>query len=91
MFMFAIYACGLRFVDVLTLQWSNIDFSNKTISKIQIKTKNRNIIPLTERAIEILNQWKKKTGEGRFVFGMIPDDFNLDDRESLYRIRNTKT
>ena len=91
MFMFAMYACGLRFVDVLTLQWCNIDFSNKKISKIQVKTKNRNVIPLTDRAVEILNRWKDKTGDGRFVFGMIPDDFNLDDRESLYRIRNTKT
>ena len=91
MFMFAMYACGLRFVDVLTLQWCNIDFSNKTISKIQVKTKNRNVIPLTDRAVEIRNRWKDKTGDGRFVFGMIPDDFNLDDRESLYRIRNTKT
>ena len=91
MFMFALYACGLRFVDVLTLQWSNIDFTRKTINKIQVKTKNRNVIPLTDKAIEILELWKEKTGAGRFVFGMIPDDFNLDDREALYKIRNTKT
>lgn len=85
MFMFALYACGLRFVDVLTLQWSNIDFTRKTINKIQVKTKNRNVIPLTDKAIEVLELWKEKTGAGRFVFGMIPDDFNLDDREALYR------
>lgn len=46
---------------------------------------------MTDKAIEILELWKEKTGAGRFVFGMIPDDFNLDDREALYKIRNTKT
>ena len=90
MFFFAMHACGLRFVDVLTLQWSNIDFKKKTISKIQVKTKNRNTIPLTPAAIKILNKWKKKNGDRRFVFGLLPDEFNLDDREAMYKARITK-
>jgi integrase len=91
MFLFAMHACGLRFVDVLTLKWSNIDFKHKTINKIQVKTKNRNIIPLTDQALAILNQWKEKTGDKRFVFGLLPDDFNLDNSEALYKRRNTVT
>lgn len=91
MFLFAMHACGLRFVDVLTLQWSNIDLKKRTINKIQVKTKNRNVIPLSDAAIEILNRWKGKPGCQRFVFGLLPDEFNLDDREALYKIRNTKT
>lgn len=88
-FLFALYACGLRFVDILTLQWSNIDLSNNTINKIQVKTRNRNIIPITEQAREILDKWIGRND--RFVFGLLPEDFNLDDAESLYLHRNTVT
>lgn len=91
MFLFAMYACGLRFVDVLTLQWSHIDFKKLTINKLQVKTKNRNVIPLTPQALTILEKWKPKTGKNRFVFGLIPDNVNLDDKESLYKIRTGKT
>lgn len=89
MFLFAMHACGLRLVDILTLQWSEIDFAKKTLNKIQVKTRNRNIIPLTEAASDILNRWKGRNL--RFVFGLLPDDFNLDEAEELYRMRNTKT
>ncbi|WP_373229299.1 phage integrase SAM-like domain-containing protein, partial [Phocaeicola dorei] len=34
MFLFAFHACGLRFSDVLTLQWRHINFENKKISKV---------------------------------------------------------
>ena len=88
-FLFALYACGLRFVDILTLQWSNIDLSNNTINKIQVKTRNRNIIPITEQAREILDKWIGRND--RFVFGLLPEDFNLDDAEALYLHRNTTT
>lgn len=88
-FLFALYACGLRFVDILTLQWSNIDLSNNTINKIQVKTRNRNIIPITEQAREILDKWIGRNE--RFVFGLLPEDFNLDDAEALYLHRNTAT
>ena len=45
MFLFALYACGLRVIDIITLQWSDIDFDKRTLNKIQVKTKNRNVIP----------------------------------------------
>lgn len=91
MFLFSLYACGLRFIDILTLQWSNIDMKNRTVSKIQVKTKNRNVIPLSDKAIKILDCWRVRYPDNRFVFGLIPNDFNLDDSERLYSIRNTKT
>lgn len=91
MFLFSLYACGLRIIDILTLQWSNIDMEKRTISKIQVKTKNRNVIPLSDEAIKILDCWRSRYPDNRFVFGLIPNDFNLDDSEKLYRIRNTKT
>lgn len=89
MFLFALYACGLRLVDILTLQWSNIDLKHNTINKIQVKTRNRNVIPITEQAREILEKWIGRYD--RFVFGLLPDDFNLDDDEALYLHRNTAT
>lgn len=89
MFLFSMYACGLRVVDVLTLQWSDIDLSKRTLNKIQVKTRNRNVIPLGDQAIKILEMWKGR--HNRFVFGLLPDDFNLDDSTTLYKYRNTIT
>lgn len=93
MFMFSFYACGLRMVDIMTLQWKHIDFKKKLLSKILIKTANyRNTthkIPLTDNAIEILNKWKNKNGNKRFVFGLMDEDTNLDHKETLYKRRNT--
>lgn len=89
MFLFAMYACGLRLIDIITLQWNDIDFEKKTLNKIQVKTRNRNVIPLTSQALSILKGWEGK--HDRFVFGLLPNDLNLDDAELFYRHRNTKT
>lgn len=48
MFLFAFHACGLRIVDVMTLQWNHIDFEKRELSKMLIKTSKRHKIPLTE-------------------------------------------
>ena len=37
----------------------------------------------------VLKKWEGR--HNRFVFGLLPDDFNLDDTSALYRTRNTKT
>lgn len=89
MFLFAMYACGLRLADILTLQWSDISLTSRTLNKIQVKTRNRNVIPLSDQAIEILEMWKGR--HERFVFGLLPDDFDLDDSEPLYNNRNNIT
>lgn len=59
MFFFAFHACGLRVVDVMTLQWKHIDFARKELRKIMIKTNKRHVIPLTEPALRILQQWQE--------------------------------
>lgn len=95
MFMFAFHSCGLRVVDIMTLQWKHIDFNKKQLRKILVKTANyrstTHTIPLTAEAIEILKRWKRKCGNKRFVFGMLDDEINLDDREILYKNRNNVT
>ena len=89
MFLFAYYACGLRVSDILTLRWSDIDFEKKELDKILVKTRGRNIIPLVDEALQILRRWKNK--HKVFVFGLLPDDFNLKDEEKLRRRRNSIT
>lgn len=88
MFFFAYYACGLRCVDVIFMQWSNVDFERKEIRKILIKTRNRVVIPLTDDAIQILRKWQQKVENNRFVFGFPPSDFDLNDEEQIMRLRN---
>ena len=91
LFLFAFHACGLRVSDVITLRWRDIDFSKKTIRKIQIKTRQKNTIPLTQGAEAILNDWKNSHDQTEFVFGLLPDGFDLNDSETLYVKRNSAT
>ena len=89
MFMFAIYACGLRLIDMMTLRWVDIDFKKQVIRKVQVKTRNRNVIPIREAAIEILDRWKGLYKV--FVFGMLSDKFDLNADEELRKRRNSVT
>lgn len=90
-FFFAFHACGLRIVDVMTLQWGHINFEKKELRKIMIKTGKRHVIPLTEPAIRILKKWRDKRMGCRYVFDLVKDDLNLDDADALYKARNNAT
>ncbi len=89
MFKFSYLSCGLRISDIITLRWSDIDFKKKDLRKIQVKTRGRNIIPLTDEALEILEKWKGR--HKVFVFGQLPDNFELKDEEKLRTRRNSIT
>ncbi len=91
MFFFAFHACGLRVVDVMTLQWGHINFEKKELRKIMVKTNKRHVIPLTEPAIHILRDWQEKRKDCRYVFNLVKDELNLDDAEALYKARNNAT
>lgn len=91
MFLFAFHACGLRAVDIMTLQWGHIDFEKKELRKIMVKTGTRHIIPLSEPALEILKEWRIKQGDSKFVFNLTKENFDIDDEEALYKVRNTVT
>lgn len=91
MFLFAFHACGLRIVDIMTLQWSSVDFVKRELRKVLIKTGKRHIIPLSDPAIKILKKWKEKNGGSKFVFNLVKEDFNIDDEAALYKVRNTIT
>lgn len=87
MWLFAFHACGMRMVDVMTLRWKDIDFNKNFISKIQVKTRNRNTIPLSEPLIRILEKWKGRNKV--FVFDLLPENFDINDHEAIYRRRNS--
>ena len=85
MFLFAFHACGLRIVDVMTLQWSHIDFEKKELSKVLIKTSKRHKIPLTAPALRILYKWQAMGRRKKYVFDLVKDDLSLNDADALYR------
>lgn len=91
MFLFAFHACGMRVSDVITLKWRHINFEKNTIKKVLIKTHKRNEIPLTPGAAQILLHWRETHPHSEFVFGFLPDDFDLNNAEALYKKRNSAT
>lgn len=89
MILFAIYACGLRFSDIITLRWSNIIWNKQVIHKKIIKTRRYIDIPLSNDALEILSKWKGR--HNVFIFGLLDDGFDLRDEEKLRIRRNSIT
>lgn len=89
MFKFSYLSCGPRISDIITLRWCDIDFEKKELCKIQVKTRGRNIIPLTDEALKILEEWKGR--HNVFVFGLLSDDFDLKDEVMLRTRRNSIT
>ena len=89
MFLFSFYSCGLRISDIITLRWCDINFEKKEIDKTQVKTRGRNFVPLTDEGLKILESWQCKNRI--FVFGLLPDNFDLDDEEELRIRRNSVT
>ena len=89
-FMFSYYACGLRVSDIATLEWSNVDFKNKVIDKVQVKTKVKGKIPpkIPKQAIDILKRWLEKGRNKRFVFDLLPEDWVFgDDKDASHKLK----
>lgn len=91
-FLFSYYACGMRLSDLLTLEWKHIDFEKKVIRKMQVKTKKYPdvLIPISSQAMEILQRWKAMNRNPRFVFDLLPEDFDITDVKAIFMQRNAK-
>lgn len=89
MILFAIYACGLRVSDIITLRWSNIIWNKQVLRKKIMKTRRYTEIPLSNDALEILSKWKDR--HKVFIFGLLNDGFDLRDEEKLKNRRNAIT
>lgn len=83
LFLFSFHACGLRISDIATLEWKHIDWDEGLLSKVLVKTRARHSIPLSAPALEILGRWKKKDLNPRFVFNLLPPDFEIRGDGSL--------
>ena len=90
MFLFSLNACGMRISDLITLEWASINLNNGVIKIVLYKSKRIASIPLNDKAVEILTRWRAKTKNQRFVFGLLPDDFDLSDEDEAKRMRLNK-
>ena len=84
-FFFSFHACGLRVSDIVTLEWRQVNLAAARLQKVMVKSKSCLTIPLSEAALQILRRWKLRRPEGRFVFGLLSDNFNLEADANLSR------
>lgn len=92
MFMFSLHTCGLRFSDVATLRWAEIDMDKRTIRHIQVKNHTRNAkmlsLSIPDEGMKILHRWQGRNDN--FVFGLLDDEFDLSNCENLKETLNSK-
>ena len=92
LFFFSFYCGGLRFSDVCTLRWLEINLEDKLIKHLQVKNHTKKptflTLPINKEASKILKRWIGKYDN--FVFGMLPDDFDLNDYKTLKLTLNSR-
>ncbi|WP_312208321.1 site-specific integrase [Empedobacter sp.] len=87
MFIFSCYAGGLRFGDVVTLQWKNYDENEQRIRLNIRKTKRSHQFKVGQSALEILNKYKKETSESDdFIFPII-SEANFFEQSNEYQLK----
>ena len=85
MFIFAVYAGGLRFSDVVSLKWKDYSEKEQRITKNIRKTKRTHSFKIGQVAIDILNQYKTAISRpDDFVFPII-EDVELFDANEEYK------
>jgi site-specific recombinase XerD len=60
MFIFSVFAGGLRFGDMIELKWKNYDKKNSKITKVIRKTGRQHSVRIGQKAIEILEKYEQK-------------------------------
>lgn len=82
MFIFAVYAGGLRFSDVVSLKWEHFNEKEQRITKDIRKTKRTHNFKIGQIAIDILNQYRTEISQPTdFVFPIIEDVELFDSNE----------
>lgn len=85
MFIFAVYAGGLRFSDVVSLKWQDYNEKEERITKIIRKTGRTHQFKIGKNAIDILNQYKTEFWQPTdFIFPII-EDVELYDANEEYQ------
>ncbi|TXD56916.1 site-specific integrase [Polaribacter sp. IC066] len=76
MFIFSVFAGGLRFGDMIELKWKNYDKKNSKITKVIRKTGRQHSVRIGQKAIEILEKYEQKDqGKEDIIFPFA----NLDE------------
>ena len=89
MFLFSVNT-GLRISDVVTLEWSHIDFKEKRLKKNMVKTKEIVEVYLNNCSMEILTRWKSWNRNSRFVFDLMKEDVDFSDSQRVHNIITSK-
>ena len=86
MYMLSCYAGGLRFFDIVELRWVNYNELEQRLIKVIRKTGRKHQFKLPNRAVEILQKYKKvDSNQMDYVFPLLRNDFNYDENiEQLY-------
>ena len=89
MFIFASYAAGLRFFDVLTLKWLHFNETTKRINKKIHKTKKELQFKVPDQAIEIMLKYKTdETNPNDYVFPFLANEQIFETSEvALFKQR----
>ena len=90
MFIFSVFSGGLRFGDVIELQWKNYDKKNHRIIKTIRKTKRQHSLRIGQKAIDILDRYateNKSQNDIIFPFAKIDVQY-FKDREHRSLITN---
>lgn len=90
MFIFSVFSGGLRFGDVIELQWKNYDKKNHRIIKTIRKTKRQHSLRIGQKAIDILDRYateNKNQNDIIFPFAKIDEQY-FKDREHRSLITN---
>jgi len=84
LFLFSIYAGGLRFSDVIELQYSNYIIEEQRIKKVIRKTGRLHQFKIGKVAIDILNKYiKKDTQPDDYIFPIITDKIGYNKSEEI--------
>ena len=85
MFLFSIYAGGLRFSDVVTLKWENYIEAEQRIKKLIRKTDSMHQFKIGKVAIDILEKYKPTDLDSNaFIFPIITN-VSLFDKDAEYQ------
>ncbi|MFV9552539.1 tyrosine-type recombinase/integrase [Algibacter sp. PT7-4] len=88
MFLFAVFAGGLRFGDVIELKWNNYNAKAHKITKVIRKTSRQHSLRIGQVAIDILEKYKTKNvnqDDIIFPFANIDNDY-FTDREQRAKV-----
>ena len=90
MFIFACYAGGLRFSDVLELKWENYFESEQRLVKIIRKTKRKHQFKLPSKAVEIITKYNKTEKKATdYIFPLLENDFDYNSSPDIFFYKKT--